>query len=30
MKRILIVGGANGIGLAIATEMAKKKDCENI
>lgn len=30
MKRILIVGGANGIGLAIATEMAKKKDCEKI
>ena len=30
MKRILIVGGANGIGLAIATEMAKKTDCEKI
>lgn len=30
MKRILIVGGANGIGLSIATEMAKKKDCEKI
>ena len=30
MKKILIVGGANGIGLAIATEMAKKKDCEKI
>lgn len=30
MKRILIVGGANGIGLAIATEMAKKKECEKV
>ena len=30
MKRILIVGGANGIGLSIATEMAKKNDCEKI
>lgn len=26
MKRILVVGGANGIGLAIATELAKRKD----
>lgn len=30
MKRILIVGGANGIGLAIATEMAKRKGCEKV
>ena len=30
MNRILVVGGANGIGLAIATEMAKKKECEKI
>ena len=30
MKRILIVGGANGIGLAIATEMAKRKECEKV
>lgn len=30
MKRILIVGGANGIGLSIATEMAKKETCEKI
>lgn len=30
MKRILVVGGANGIGLAIATEMAKKKECEKV
>ena len=25
MKRILVVGGANGIGLSIATELAKKE-----
>lgn len=30
MKRILIVGGANGIGLAIATEMANRKECEKV
>ena len=30
MKRMLIVGGANGIGLSIATEMAKRNDCEKI
>lgn len=30
MKRMLIVGGSNGIGLSIATEMAKKSDCEKI
>lgn len=30
MKRILIVGGANGIGFAIATEMAKRKECEKV
>jgi short-subunit dehydrogenase len=30
MKNVLIVGGANGIGLSIATEMANRKDCENI
>lgn len=30
MKRILIVGGANGIGLAIAKEMASQPQCENI
>jgi short-subunit dehydrogenase len=30
MKRALIVGGANGIGLSIATELAKRKDCEKI
>lgn len=30
MKRILVVGGANGIGLAIATVMANKQDCEKV
>lgn len=30
MKRALIVGGANGIGLSIATELAKKNDIEKI
>lgn len=30
MNRILVVGGANGIGLAIATEMAKKKGSSDI
>lgn len=28
MKRLLVVGGANGIGLSIATEVAKQEDCE--
>lgn len=30
MKRILIVGGANGIGLAIAKAMASKQQCEKV
>ena len=30
MKRTLVVGGANGIGLSIATELAKRADCEKI
>lgn len=30
MKRALVVGGANGIGLSIATELAKRADCERI
>lgn len=30
MKRALIVGGANGIGLSIATEMAKRDDVEKV
>ena len=30
MKRALIVGGANGIGLSIATELAKCEECEKV
>lgn len=30
IKRILVVGGANGIGLAIAHELAKRKETERI
>lgn len=30
MKRILVVGGANGIGLSIATELALKDSCEKV
>lgn len=30
MKRALIVGGANGIGLSIATEMARRDDVEKV
>ena len=30
MKRALVVGGANGIGLSIATEFAKREDCEKV
>ncbi len=30
MKRALVVGGANGIGLAIATELASRKECERV
>ena len=30
MKKALIVGGANGIGLAIATELACRKECEKV
>ena len=30
MKRMLIVGGANGIGLSIACEMIKRTDCEKV
>jgi len=30
IKRILIVGGANGIGLAIATEMAARESTEKV
>lgn len=30
MKRALVVGGANGIGLSIATELAKRTDVEKV
>ena len=30
MKRILIVGGANGIGLSIAMQIVKKDTCEKV
>lgn len=30
MKRALVVGGANGIGLSIATELAQRDDCEKV
>lgn len=30
MKRALIVGGANGIGLSIATELAKREDVDKV
>lgn len=30
MRKALIVGGANGIGLSIATELAKREDCEKV
>jgi len=30
MKKTLIVGGANGIGLAIAIELSKRKSCEKV
>ena len=30
MKRALVVGGANGIGLSIATELAKRADIETV
>lgn len=30
MKKALVVGGANGIGLAVATELAQRKDCEKV
>lgn len=30
MKKILIVGGANGIGLTIAKEFTSRKDCEKV
>ena len=30
IKRILVVGGANGIGLSIATELAKRDEVEKV
>ena len=30
MKTALVIGGANGIGLSIATELAKRKECEKV
>lgn len=30
MKRLLVVGGANGIGLSIATEVANRQNCEKV
>ena len=30
MKNALVVGGANGIGLSIATELAKRSDVEKV
>lgn len=30
MKRMLVVGGANGIGLSIASEFAKTAECEKV
>lgn len=30
MKRVLVIGGANGIGLSIATELAKREECEKV
>lgn len=30
IRKILVVGGANGIGLSIATEVAKREECEKV
>ena len=30
MKRILIVGGANGIGLAMAMQLSKRESTERV
>lgn len=30
MRKALIVGGTNGIGLLIATQLLKREDCEKV
>ena len=30
MKTALVIGGANGIGLSIATELAEREECEKV
>ena len=30
IKTALIVGGANGIGLSIATELANRQECQKV
>ena len=30
IKKVLVVGGANGIGLAIAQELASRKETEKV
>lgn len=30
MKRALVIGGANGIGLSIATELVNRNECEKV
>lgn len=30
MRRLLVIGGANGIGLSLATEAAKLEECEEV
>ena len=30
MRKALVVGGANGIGLSIASELVKREDCEKV
>ncbi|MBQ8704157.1 MAG: SDR family oxidoreductase [Bacteroidales bacterium] len=30
MRRVLVIGGANGIGLSIATELAKREEVEKV
>ena len=30
MRKALIVGGTNGIGLSIATQLSNREDCERV